>query len=140
MKNKPNEERISRKAAALQWTGNNTQAVMDRLAQHGMIGELFRDIYIQVYKDGSYSTTVNVGSWLVEGEDGRLRFYDDETHALMYRPIDDELERCKAFAREIIAKGSDDLSVLSAGVRYKLLVPRKCGLALDLADSLKERS
>lgn len=83
MKNKPNEERISRKAAALQWTGNNTQAVMDRLAQHGMIGELYRDTYIQVYKGGSYSTTVNVGSWLVEGEDGRLRFYDDETHALM---------------------------------------------------------
>ena len=87
MKNKPNEERISRKAAALQWTGNNTQAVMDRLAQHGMIGELFRDIYIQVYKDGSYNDTINIGDWLVEGEDGKLRLYTDETHALMYRPI-----------------------------------------------------
>ena len=95
MLNEPNEERISRKAASLQWTGNNTQAVMDRLAQHGMIGELYRDTYIQVYKDGSYSDTLNIGDWLVEGEDGKLRFYDDETHALMYRPISDELERLK---------------------------------------------
>lgn len=104
MKNKPNEERISRKAAALQWTGNNTQAVMDRLAQHGMIGELFRDIYIQVYKDGSYSDTLNIGDWLVEGEDGKLRLYTDETHALMYRPIDNELELLRAFARKIISE------------------------------------
>ena len=104
MKNKPNEERISRKAASLQWTGNNTQAVMDRLAQHGMIGELFRDIYIQVYKDGSYSDTLNIGDWLVEGEDGKLRLYTDETHALMYRPIDDELERLRAFARDIVCR------------------------------------
>lgn len=100
MLNEPNEERISRKAASLQWDGNNTQAVMDRLAQHGMIGELYRDIYIQVYKDGSYSDTLNIGDWLVEGEDGKLRFYDDETHALMYRPISDELERLRAFVRE----------------------------------------
>ena len=99
MKNKPNEERISRKAASLQWTGNNTQAVMARLAQHGIIGELYRDIYIQVYKDGSYSDTLNIGDWLVEGEDGKLRLYTDETHALMYRPISDELERLRAFAR-----------------------------------------
>ena len=102
MLNKPNEERVSRKAASLQWTGDNTQAVMDRLAQHGMIGELFRDIYIQVYKDGSYSDTLNIGDWLVEGEDGKLRLYTDETHALMYRPISDELERLRAFARDII--------------------------------------
>ena len=104
MKNKPNEERISRKAASLQWTGNNTQAVMDRLAQHGIIGELFRDIYIQVYKDGSYSDTLNIGDWLVEGEDGKLRLYTDETHALMYRPISDELERLRAFARDIVCR------------------------------------
>ena len=104
MKNKPNEERISRKAASLQWTGDNTQAVMARLAQHGIIGELYRDIYIQVYKDGSYSDTLNIGDWLVEGEDGKLRLYTDETHALMYRPIDDELERLRAFARDIVCR------------------------------------
>lgn len=122
MKNKPNEERISRKAASLQWTGDNTQAVMDRLAQHGMIGELFRDIYIQVYKDGSYSTTVNVGSWLVEGEDGKLRFYDDETHALMYRPIGDETERLKAFAKDALDMSDEDrLLLYGLAVQYGLI-------------------
>lgn len=96
MSNNYNCERIPRKGNRLQWTGENSEAVFSRLAQHGMIGELYRDIYIQVYKDGSYSTTVNIGSWLVEGEDGKLRIYDDETHALMYRPIDDLPERLKA--------------------------------------------
>ena len=105
MKNKPNEERISRKAASLQWTGNNTQAVMDRLAQHGMIGELFRDIYIQVYKDGSYSDTLNIGDWLVEGEDGKLRLYTDGQHKLMYQPIDDELERLRAYMLDTFVHG-----------------------------------
>ena len=102
MKNNWTHERISRKANSIQWTGANTDAVLARLTQHGMIGELFRDIYIQVYKDGSYSDTLNIGDWLVEGEDGKLRFYDDETHALMYRPISDELERLRAFARDVL--------------------------------------
>ena len=136
----PTHERIPRRAECLQWTENNTQDVMGRLTQHGMIGELYRDIYIQVYKDGSYSDTLNIGDWLVEGEDGRLRIYDNETHALMYRPISDELERLRAFAREIIAHKMDGILVLNIAVRRGLLVPRECGLALDLADSLKERA
>ena len=136
MKNKPNEERISRKAASLQWTGDNTQAVMARLAQHGMIGELFRDIYIQVYKDGSYSDTLNIGDWLVEGEDGKLRLYTDETHALMYRPISDELERLRAFARKIIHDGINDPAILIAAVMHGLLIPGVCG-GCELVDSLK---
>lgn len=122
MKNKPNEERISRKAASLQWTGNNTQAVMDRLAQHGMIGELFRDIYIQVYKDGSYSDTLNIGDWLVEGEDERLRIYDDETHALMYRPIDDELERLKCEIERLKVlerQGLENFNLLLQSMQFK---------------------
>ena len=122
MKNKPNEERISRKAASLKWTGDNTQAVMDRLAQHGMIGELFRDIYIQVYKDGSYSDTLNIGDWLVEGEDGRLRIYDDETHALMYRPISDELERLRAFKQDALDMSDEDrLLLYGLAVQYGLI-------------------
>ena len=119
MKNKPNEERISRKAASLQWTGNNTQAVMDRLAQHGMIGELFRDIYIQVYKDGSYSDTLNIGDWLVEGEDGKLRLYTDATHALMYRPISDELQRLRAYMLDTLIHG---YTAHDAGVKHGFMV------------------
>lgn len=99
MKNNWTHERISRKAVSLQWDGNNTQDVMDRLTQHGMIGELFRDIHIQVYKGGSYDDTINIGMWLVVGEDSKLRIYTDDQHKLMYRPIDDELERLRAFAR-----------------------------------------
>lgn len=122
MKNKPNEERISRKAASLQWTGNNTQAVMARLAQHGIIGELYRDIYIQVYKDGSYSDTLNIGDWLVEGEDGKLRLYTDETHALMYRPIDDELERLRAFKQDALDMSDEDrLLLYGLAVQYGLI-------------------
>lgn len=127
MKNKPNEERISRKAASLKWTGDNTQAVMDRLAQHGMIGELFRDIHIQVYKDGSYSTTVNVGSWLVKGEDGKIRFYDDATFKLMYQPISDELERLRAFKLDVlslIAHGFQDVDT-----HYLKAIVEKHGMA-----------
>ena len=95
---------------------------MERLAQHGMIGVLFRDIYIQVYKDGSYSTTVNVGSWLVEGEDGKLRFYDDETHALMYRPIDDELERLKCEIERLKVlerQGLENFNLLLQSMQFK---------------------
>ena len=136
MKNNWTHERISRKAVSLQWDGNNTQAVMDRLAQHGMIGELYRDIYIQVYKDGSYSDTLNIGDWLVEGEDGRLRIYDDETHALMYRPINDELERLRAFAREVIDYGANNQAILIAAIEHGLLIPGVCG-GCELADSLK---
>ncbi len=97
----PTHERIPRHADCLQWDGNNTQAVMERLAQHGMIGELFRDIHIQVYKEGSYSDTLNIWDWLVERENGQLCFYDDETHALMYRPISDELERLREFISDV---------------------------------------
>ena len=136
MKNKPNEERISRKAASLQWTGWNSEAVFTSLAQHGMIGELYRDIYMQVYKDGSYSDTLNIGDWLVEGEDGKLRIYDDETHTLMYRPIDDELERLRAFAREMIDYGANNQAILISAIEHGLLIPGVCG-GCELADSLK---
>lgn len=126
MKNNWTHERISRKAASLQYIGNNTQDVIALLAQHNMIGELFRDLHIQVYKDGGYSTTVNIGYWLVKGEDGKIRFYDDATFKLMYQPISDELERLRAFAREILDRdrgddiGGDELQDL--GEKHGLLV------------------
>lgn len=122
MKNKPNEERISRKAASLQWTGDNTQAVMDRLAQHGIIGELYRDIYIQVYTDGSYSDTLNIGDWLVEGEDGRMRLYTDGQHKLMYRPINDELERLKCEIERLKVlerQGLENFNLLLQSMQFK---------------------
>ena len=126
MKNNWTHERISRKANSIQWTGANTDAVLARLTQHGMIGELFRDIHIQVYKGGSYDDTINIGMWLVVGENSKLRIYTDDQHKLMYRPIDDELERLRAFAREILDRdrgddiGGDELQ--EVGEKHGLLV------------------
>ncbi len=120
MNNNWNEERIPRKANSIQWDGKNTQAVLARLTQHKMIGELYRDIHIQVYRDGSYDDTLNIGMWLVVGEDSKLRIYTDDQHKLMYRPIDDELERLRAFAREIIGH-ADYLEVWSAAARHRLI-------------------
>lgn len=125
MKNNWTHERISRKANSIQWTGANTDAVLARLTQHGMIGELFRDIHIQVYKGGSYDDTINIGMWLVVGEDSVLRFYPDEKFRLMYQSINDELERLRAFAREILDRdrgddvGGDELQEL--GEKYGML-------------------
>ena len=135
-------ERIPRRADCLQWTGKNTDAVLSRLTQHKMIGELYRDIHIQVYKGGSYDDTLNIGMWLVIGEDQKLRFYTDDQHALMYRPIDDELERLRAFAREMLDietmrdMDSDKLELI--GRQYGLVVPRAGWRGgFDLAESLK---
>lgn len=85
------------------------------LAQHQMIGELYRDIHIRVYKDGRYDDTINVGMWLLVGEDRQLRFYTDDKYSNppMYRPISDELERFRAFAKCV-------LSLADVGDRYEV--------------------
>lgn len=127
MKNNWTHERISRKAEAYQWDGSNTDQVFGLLAQHGMVGELFRDNqYIQVYYEQSYDSTLSQSDWLLVGEDSVLRFYSDEKFRLMYRPIDDELERLRAFAREILDRdrgddiGGDELQ--EVGEKHGLLV------------------
>lgn len=105
MKNNYNVERISRKGEAYQWTGENTENILGFLARHEMIGELYRDgAHILVRYDNCIYNSINHGTWVLEGEDGKIRFYDDETFKLMYRPIDDELERLRAFARKIISE------------------------------------
>lgn len=78
MKNKYNCERISRKAEAYQWDGSNTEKILGFLARHDMIGELYRDgAYILVMHDGCMLTSINHGTWVLRGEDGNIRFYDD---------------------------------------------------------------
>lgn len=137
MENNYNAERISRKARTLQWSGSNTDAVMAVLAQNKMIGETYRGDFISVRHEGCNYHTLRHGDWLVVGEDNLLRFYTDEKYQLMYRPRNDELERLREFARFAIKHGENDLSLLSRAVQLGLLVPRECGLALDLAESLK---
>ena len=136
MKNNYNCERISRKAEAYQWNGENTDQVLYLLARHGMIGELFRDNqYIQVYHEQSYDSTLSKYDWLLVGEDLVLRFYSDEKFKLMYRPIDDEIERLRAFAREVIKL--NEHSILKIAVEHELIFPRALGFGCDLADCLK---
>ncbi len=124
-------ERIPRRADCLQWNGKNTQEVMARLTQHNMIGELYRDIHMQVYRGGSYDDTLNIGMWLVVRENGELCFYTDDQHKLMYRPIDDELERLRAFAREIVCRDRGN----AIGTYTIDRISRKHGIT---AESLKE--
>ena len=138
MKNNYNYERIPRRAECLQWDGKNTDEILGFLAKNSIIGELYRgNEYILIKQDGCIATSIRHGIWILKGEDGVIRYYSDSQHKLMYRPISDELERLRAFAREIIAWGSDDLAVRSLAVVSKLLIPAKHGRALDLAESLK---
>jgi hypothetical protein len=105
MSNKYTHERIQRRAKCLQWLPDNTEAVMSFLARSGCIGELYREgQYILIKQDGCFATSIKHGTWILTGEDSALRFYNDKQHKLMYRPIvkDDELERLRAFAREIL--------------------------------------
>ncbi len=102
---KPNCERISRKAERIQWTGENTVAVMGMLARGGLIGESFHNgEHILIYKNGGMLTSICHGTWVFEREDGEICFHDDETHKSKYQPINDELERLRAFAREIVCR------------------------------------
>ena len=99
----PTHERISRKAECIKWDGQNTVAVMGMLARNAMIGELYRGgEFILVYHDGGMLTSLNRGTWVLIGEDERVRFYSDADMQMMYRPINDELERLRAFARDIL--------------------------------------
>lgn len=131
-----NAERISRKARTLQWSGSNTDAVMAVLAQNKMIGETYRGFYICAARGCNYHT-LRHGDWLVVGEDNLLRFYTDEKYQLMYRPRNEDLERLRAFARFAIKRHDADLCTYSMAIQLKLLVPRECGRAFDLAESLK---
>jgi len=123
MKNNYNVERISRKGEAYQWDGTNNGQVLGFLARHEMIGEMYREgQHIMIYREQKYFDTLDRGMWLVEGEDKLLRIYDNETYQLMYRPISDEPERLRAFAREILDydRGGDELR--DVGKKYGLLV------------------
>jgi hypothetical protein len=132
----PNCERISRKAERIQWDGTNTVSVMGMLARKNMIVELYRGgEFILVYHDGCMLTSMSRGTWVLIGEDERVRFYSDADMQMMYQPINDELDRLRAFAREIISY--DSHATLNVAVKHGLVIPRKHGLGCDLTDSLK---
>lgn len=103
MNNNWTHERIPRRADCLQWDGKNTDEILGFLAKNLIIGELYcGNEYILIKQDGCIATSIKHGIWILKGEDGVIWYYSDSQHKLMYRPIDDELERLRAFAREII--------------------------------------
>jgi len=114
-------ERRSRKAVALQWDGTNTDAVTMLLAKHKMIGNNM-DVYIMVRKNGYIVHTLHHGHWLFEGEDGILRFQDDEKFKSMYQPINDELERLRGEIERLKAlerQGLENFNLLLEAMNRK---------------------
>ena len=105
MSHEYNYERIPRRAECLQWDGKNTDEILGFLAKNSIIGELYRgNEYILIKQDGCIATSIRHGIWILKGEDGVIRYYSDSQHKLMYRPINDELERLRAFARDIVCR------------------------------------
>ena len=80
--------RRARKAECIQWSGDNTDKILDSLERNGFRGELFRD-YIQIYKDKAYCNTLRKTDWIVKQENGDVKFWNDETMQLKYEPIKD---------------------------------------------------
>ena len=79
--------RRARKAECIQWSGDNTDKILDSLERNGFRGELFRD-YIQIYKDKTYCNTLRKTDWIVKQENGEIKFWNDETMQSKYEPIE----------------------------------------------------
>lgn len=99
-------ERIPRTADAMQWVGDNTEDIQEFLLAHLKTGE-YRNhnglplIFVRGISEHSLEHTLYVGDWLLEGEDGKLRFYSDTKKKIMYQMKSNELERIRAFARDM---------------------------------------
>ena len=78
--------RRARKAECIQWSGDNTDKILDSLERNGFRGELFRD-YIQIYKDKTYCNTLRKTDWIVKQENGEIKFWNDETMQSKYEQI-----------------------------------------------------
>ncbi len=83
----PTHKRIERNATCLQWDESNTAAICAFLSRHAMIGEIFQQKCIMIYAENSYRHTMHRSDWVIEGEDGAIRFYKDETFKVMYERI-----------------------------------------------------
>lgn len=82
-----NEERIPRKAKALQWTRDTNLDVLDTLKHFNIDAEAsdqHNNGVILRNKTEGIIHTLRYGDWLIIGEDEKLRFYSDDTHTIMY--------------------------------------------------------
>ena len=87
----PTHERIPRLAECIQWDGSNTQQVSLFLTAYGLDGELWREYLMVRDRDGRIVHTIWRGGWVLEGEDGKIRFYTDYTFKSMYRLVRSKL-------------------------------------------------
>lgn len=69
-------------AVCLQWTGSNSQEICGFIEN----SSVFREQFI-VIRHQAGMNTLNIGDWVVKGEDGALRFYTKEVFPSKYRPI-----------------------------------------------------
>ena len=83
----PTCERIPRRAEYIQWDGSNTQQVGLFLMAHELDVELWREYLMVRDRDGRIVHTIWGGGWVLEGEDGKIRFYTDYTFKSMYRLV-----------------------------------------------------
>lgn len=121
----PTHVRRARKAKCVQWSGDNTEEVLEFLGIRGFRGEIFRD-YIQIYQGRDYRNTLRNTDWVVERENGEIVFYNNETMDLMYEPKTNELERLRAFAQSMLKM---ELAGFQAYQREKLA--EKHGIAIE---------
>lgn len=91
-------ERIPRTAEAMQWDVDNTADILHFLDAHQKTGE-FRDhngipiIFVRSVEH-SLEHTLYIGDWLLEGMDGKLRWYTDANKRIMYQEISSIDEGC----------------------------------------------
>ena len=77
------------RANAIQWTGDNTQAVFDALKGFS------KDVYPSVYNDNHIYirhehgvTVIGKGWWVVTGENGDVKLYSDSVFNVKYERIE----------------------------------------------------
>lgn len=77
-----NYELLPYRAVCFQWDGTNAEVIC-KFIDNALV---FREKYIVIrHKDGV--NTLNIGDWVIKGEDGEIRFYTKELFQLKYRPI-----------------------------------------------------
>lgn len=79
---KPTHRKIGYLAEAVQWTGDNTEEVLDLLPDASIYGP--GHIMVR-HKEGI--STLSRGAWLVTGENGEVKTYKDKIFHTKYEEI-----------------------------------------------------
>ena len=75
------------RADCIQWTGINTQEILDKLAKVEVLrAEVFRKDFILIRFDECVHT-LRHGDWIITGEDGVVRYYTNAKFLANYEPL-----------------------------------------------------